>query len=248
MEEHFFKFSLFSHYPELVHGISTRHYGDMRFGNLPNGEVIKNREHFFKDLGITEQAIVTSQVHGTKISIVGTEEVGRGWKSKESAITGSDGLITTENNVYLMILTADCLPIIIYDPVLHMASVIHGGWRGIIAQIVPEALKKFKNLGSDMENLVVGIGPGICQKHFVVKNSVMKHFIDLYPQATFVRNNDGYVDLKKAALADFTKNGVVKENIEVSHICTVCDNGNYGSVRKEGSGAPEFATIVGIRQ
>ena len=90
--------------------------------------------------------------------------------------------------------------------------------------------------------------PKVCVGFVVVKNSVMKHFIDIYPQATFVRNNDGYVDLKKAALNDFIKNGVIKENIEVSHICTVCDNGNYGSVRKEGSGAPEFATVVGIRE
>ena len=247
MEEHFFKFSLFSRYPELVHGISNRHYGDMRFGQLPPQEVIKNREHFFNDLKVKEKPVVTGQVHGTKIVIVGTEEKGRGWDKKGSAITGTDGLITTEKDVYLMILTADCLPVVIYDPILQIAGVIHAGWRGIIDQIIPETLVKFRNLGTDTENLIAGIGPGICQKHFIVKNSVMQHFINIYPKASFVRNNDGYVDLKKAVFSDLTKLGVVKENIDITSICTVCDNGNYSSVRQEGSGAPEMATVVGIK-
>ncbi|MBM2820936.1 MAG: hypothetical protein HW405_696 [Candidatus Berkelbacteria bacterium] len=248
MEERFFKFSLFLKYPELVHGISRRHYGDMRFGKIPDSEVVNNREHFFHDLGVSAQDVVVARlVHKTRIVAVSNQEKGRGVTDILKAIQETDGLMTFQKDIYLMVTVADCIPILIYDPVIGAVSVIHAGWRGIIGQIVKIAIEKFKNNGSEPSNIVAGVGPGICQKHFVVKTDVLDQFLKIYPKVTLVRNHNGYVDLKKAIAHDFKDQGVSSENIEISQDCPVCQNGKYGSVRKEGKGAPASAAIIGIK-
>jgi hypothetical protein len=248
MEERFLKFDLFSKFPEVTHGISFRSFGDMRFGTVPGEEVIKNRLNFFKSLGIkSNQVIVMHQVHGDKITNVGEMDAGKGATDPNSSIPGADGLITAEKNIFLMLKTADCLPVFLYDPTLQIVAAVHAGWRGILNQIILRALDKFVALGTNPEDLIVGVGPGICQKHFIVKGSVLKDFLASYPASTFVRNKDGYVDLKKAVLHDLKKGGVLTRNIEVSKYCTACDNGIFGSFRKEGTGAPEIASIIGIK-
>ena len=248
MEERFFKFSLLSKFP-VIGGISTRHYGDMRFGRLPDEEIIKNRQHFFRSLGIRIDDVVVARLeHGTKIATVGRAERGRGAKDPKTAIQQTDGLLTSQKGIYLMVTVADCLPIMVYDPVMDIVGVFHAGWRGIINQISSEIIEKFKNLGSEPANLVVTIGPGICQKHFVVKDEVLGKFKESYPKATLVRNQHGYVDLKKAVTSDFKKFGISKNNLEVSSDCPSCQNGIYGSFRKEGASVPASAVVIGMRK
>lgn len=248
MEEHFFKFSKLSCFPEIIHGISNRSFGDMRFGKLPDEEVVKNRSHFLKDLGIDiSEVVVPALAHSVNIRTVSVGDKGKGSLNRATAIIGTDGLVTTEKGVYLMMTFADCLPVLIYDPVRKNVGLFHAGWRGIIGQIILHAIEKLRTLGSNPEDLIVGIGPGICQKHFVVKNDVLSLFLASYPAATFVRNNDGYVDLKKAVLSDLKRMGIPANNVEIAGYCTSCDNGIYGSFRKEKDSAPAAAAIIGLR-
>jgi len=246
--EKFFKFSIFSKFDEIIQGVSQRQCGDMRFGTIDDSMVTKNREHFLGDLGIDiHEVVVAGVTHGTKIQEVSRDDKGRGALSKSSAISATDGLLTFQQDVFLMVTVADCLPILIYEPVVKLVGILHAGWRGIISQIIPRAIEKFKTCGAMPEHLVIGIGPGICQKHFVVQNEVLDNFLDNYPTATFVRNNHGYVDLKKAAAKDFKKMGILEENLEIVSICPACDHGNFGSFRKEGEGTPASAGVIGMR-
>ena len=72
-------------------------------------------------------------------------------------------------------------------------------------------------------------------------------FKEYNPKAVFVRNHDGYVDLRKVVLDDLKNTGVLVENIEISSDCPVCQNGLYGSFRKEGQKAPVQAAIIGLK-
>lgn len=248
MEDATFKFSNLSKFNEIIHGISTRNYGDMRSGRIPQENIVRNRKAFFYDLGISLDEVVVARLsHKTKIVMVGKEEKGRGSDDPKTAIPATDGLITSNKDVFIMVTVADCLPILIYDPMAQIVAVLHAGWRGIIDQIIPKAIEKLKNLGSEPENLIIGVGPAICQRHFIVKNDVLEQFRDLYPSVTFVRNNDGYVDLKKAVEIDLKKAGVIKTNLEISTDCPSCRNGLYGSHRKEGDTAPAQAAVIGMR-
>jgi polyphenol oxidase len=249
MEEPFFKFSGLGKFPEIIHGISFRSYGDMRFGSLPDKEVVKNRQQFFLTLGINSDDVVCcDQIHGNNILVVGEGEKGKGVLDKDTSISETDGLITENKDIFLMIKTADCLPIMLYDPIKQVTAILHVGWRGLLGQIILRAIDKLINIGCNPENITAGIGPGICQKHFIVRNNVLKEFLASFPSATMVRNKDGYVDLKKAASIDLKKGEIPESNIEVAKYCTVCDNGLFASFRKEGSGAPEIASVIGIKK
>lgn len=249
MEDHFLRFSIFTKYPNLINGISNRSYQDMCFGRLPDSEIIKNREYFFKDLKIEKRDVIVANLcHGNRIVAVSENEKGSGAEAYETGILDCDGLITREKGVYLMVTAADCLPVMFFDPINEIVAIVHAGWRGVISQIISAATDKFLNFGSDTSSLIVGVGPGICQKHFIVKKDVLEKFHDYYPSATLVRNHDGYVDLKKAVLIDLLNRGINRDNIEISENCTVCQNGIYGSYRKEGKLAPKAAAIIGIKK
>jgi len=249
MEEPFFRFEKFLNFPELIHGMSLRSYGDMKFGNRKDQEVISNRRAFFRDLGVEEShVVIPRQVHGSNIVIIGKNEQGRGVLEESTAIVETDALISREKRIFLMVEVADCLPVFVYDPVLKIVGLIHAGWRGIISGIVSKVVFEFKKMGSDPENLVCGIGPGICQKHFIVKSGVLEKFRDLYPKEILFINKDGYVDLKKIIVRELENQGVPDSNIEVSKYCTACDNGIYSSYRKEGSGVMEMAAVIGVKE
>ena len=147
-----------------------------------------------------------------------------------------------------MVTIADCLPIVVYDPILRIVGIAHAGWRGILAGVGESLVREFQKLGTNAENLIVGIGPGICQKHFVVKKTTLDHFKDEYPKSCLVRNHDGYVDLKRCLSEQLLKAGVAKSNLEVATECTVCNNYYFGSFRQEGDKAIYQAVIIGIRE
>jgi YfiH family protein len=247
MEGDYIKFSNLNGFPEIIQGVSTRSFGTMKM-LVADPKVIKNRENFTKVLGIDlGSVVVTENVHASKIAIAGKSESGRGAFNNLESIQGVDGLITRDPNVNLMVTVADCLPIVCYDPILRIVGIAHAGWRGILAGVGSSLINEFKALGSKPENLVVGIGPGICQRHFIVKNDILSKFKDVYPKATFIRNHDGYVDLKICMTEQLLKTGVTKYNLEVASECTVCNNYYFGSFRREGDKAIYQAVIIGLK-
>lgn len=247
MEGDFFKFSNLNQFPELVQGISTKSFGSMKM-LVSDPQIIKNRENFARTLGINPGSlVVTENVHGNSVAVVGKTDAGHGSVNHLDSIRGVDALITRDSGVNLMITVADCLPIVAYDPIESIIGIAHAGWRGILAGIGTSFINEFKRLGSNPENIVIGIGPGICQKHFIVKNETLKKFKDAYSRATFIRNHDGYVDLKICMTEQLLKAGIAKYNLEVAPECTVCNNYYFGSFRSDGDKAVYQAVIIGKR-
>lgn len=247
VDNDYIKFSNLNEFPEVVQGVSTRSFGSMKM-LVSDQKVIKNRENFARALGIDLRSVVAAEnVHGAKIAVVTKEDVGRGALNYQESIQGVDGLVTKDPGVNLMITVADCLPVVCYDPILKIVGIAHAGWRGILAGVGSSLINEFKNMGSKPENLVVGIGPGICQRHFIVKNDILEKFKNIYPKATFVRNRDGYVDLKVSLTEQLLKNGISKYNLEVASECTVCENYYFGSFRREGDKAIYQAVIIGLK-
>jgi len=248
MGDDFFKFSNLKEFPELIQGISTRNFGNMKM-LAKDEKIIRNRERFAQVLGIDLYSVIKAEgVHGNKIAPVTKAQNGLGAFNQQDAVKGADGLITSDHGVFLMITIADCLPLVIYDPIVKAVGIAHAGWRGILAGVGEALVGEFKKLGSNPENLVASIGPGICQKHFVVKKDTLEHFKNEYPKACLVRNHDGYVDLKKCLTEQLFKTGITKSNLEIAHECTVCNNYYFGSYRSEGERAIYQAVIVGMRE
>ena len=140
-------------FPEdrLVHGFSARQGGvspapfdslnmALHVGDDP-ARVWENRTRYFAAIGLDAERICTiRQVHGTEIVRALRRDAGRGARDYADALADADALITNDSGVPLMLCFADCVPVLLYDPVHHAAGVVHAGWKGTVARIAAQTI------------------------------------------------------------------------------------------------------------
>lgn len=185
-----------------------------------------NRRKFFDKIGITERQVVNLHLaHSNKVADVFSEDGGKLFER-------TDGLITNSRNIYLALLVGDCLPVAIADPVNNSIGLIHAGWRGLENGVIKNAVKLLeKKLKAKSKNLIVYIGSHICQKHYEVKNDLVKKFKD-YPESVRKIGNKYYLDLGKIAKKQLIDLGVGGKNIRIEETCTF-ENRNLFSYRRD---------------
>ncbi len=223
-------FKIFKDYPNLTYTVSEKKDGTMKLsGNFKNNrKVVKNRERFLRKFGIEDRLTIKADlVHGSNVEFVSIKESGK-------IIDKTDGLITADKNLFLTITVADCLPIFLYDPEKEIIGLIHGGWRNLAKNILAVAVGKMvKNFGSLPEDILIGIGPGISQCHFEVKNDVLAEFKPYLKEVLLKKEGKSFLDLKKIARIQLINPGIKEENIEISPECTFCLPEKYFSFRRE---------------
>ncbi len=112
--------------------------------------------------------VFARQVHGDRVAVVGAADRGSGAYSLNDAIDGADALVTTTPGVMLAILTADCLPVVLHDPVAGVLACVHAGWRGTAAGLTTAAVAVLRELGSQPSDVVAGLGPAIAGDRYQV--------------------------------------------------------------------------------
>lgn len=188
-----------------------------------------NRKKLAQTIGFDINRLVTGeQTHSLNIAVVTDAETGRGSVDIDSRIHCTDALITNRRGVCLMVLTADCVPVLLYDPATHSAAAIHAGWRGTANGIVGLTVNKMADeFGTKPENLMAAIGPCIGTCCFEVGDDVAAHF-NRWPN-TILRRSEWprpHIDLVLANHLQFEQAGIPAANIESSDECTKC--GPYG--------------------
>ncbi|MBR7042337.1 MAG: peptidoglycan editing factor PgeF [Bacilli bacterium] len=147
--------------------------------------------------------------------------------------TDGDSLITNVPNKALIIRTADCIPIVLYDKKNKVLAAVHSGWKGTLNNIVINALNmmvdKYK---SNIEDISAYLYPSIRQCHFEVEDDVYNLFKDKITNINDYTTNKGikyYIDLEKIITDNLTNAGI--KNIHDSNICTYCNHDEYYSYR-----------------
>jgi YfiH family protein len=200
---------------------STKKDGSMK---IKDKEEERNREKFLKKVGVDKNNVVFIKgCHGKRIKKVSKKDKGK-------IVEGFDGLITKEKGIFLGMTFGDCLPVFLWDKEKRVISLLHCGWRGIAKGIVEEGVKKIKEFGIKPKEIFAFLGPGICKKHYEIKEDVLKKFKN-YKRAIIFKKGKIFLDLKK----------VVKEKLEnlgVKHIfqskeCTFCQKQKYFSLRRD---------------
>jgi len=131
--------------------------------------VLENRRRLAAALGARpDDFVFARQVHGAGVRIVGEADAGRGAFSLDDAIPDTDALVTRTPGVLLAILTADCVPIVLHDPVAGVLACVHAGWRGTVARVSAAALAAMKSLGSRPSRVVAGVGPAVAPARYQV--------------------------------------------------------------------------------
>jgi len=215
-------FTLFPN--NIIVGFSEKKDGPMKLS-------VKNRENFLNKLGINKELTARAGlVHKNQVVIISKKEAGK-------LIEKTDGLITKEKNIFLTITMADCLPIFIYDPKKEIIGLVHGGWRSLARNILKEAINKItNNFKSNPAHILIGIGPGISQCHFEIKNDLVRKWCDrtiFAPGVILKKNDKKYLDLKELAKLQLIKSGIKEKNIEISPECTFCLKTKYFSYRRD---------------
>lgn len=101
-----------------------------------------------------DDIVFAEQVHGVKVTRVGTADAG-------TTVSETDALVTTDAGVGLATLVADCVPIVLFDPVARVLATVHAGWRGTVARITEAALRTMIECGADPARVLAGLGPAL---------------------------------------------------------------------------------------
>ena len=144
-------------------GVSTGAYGTLNLSLMVGDDparVLENRRRAATALDAGPADLVfAAQVHGNLAQVVGTADRGRGTVHAADAIPGADVLVTAEPGPILAVLAADCVPIVLYDPVAHVLACAHAGWRGTVARAAASAVAAMESLGAHPGDIVAGVGP-----------------------------------------------------------------------------------------
>ncbi|MEY3002805.1 MAG: hypothetical protein RLZZ428_1180 [Pseudomonadota bacterium] len=241
-------------FPSLVHGITTKSKNApyqfslaLHTGEEPQS-ILQNREHLsglFSDEDRFDY-VVAEQTHSDHIEII-TQHATKGWKELANSIKDCDALITDLKGVMLTILTADCVPILLFDPHQNVIAAIHAGWKGTRSHITAKTIAKMREkFGSNPSDIVAGIAPSIGVCCYEVGEEVASHFLDT-PSALMQKGEKYMLDLPLINQTQLLQSGVKKENIQMSHRCTACEVDHFFSYRKEVGCTGRFMSMIGMK-
>jgi YfiH family protein len=178
------------------------------------------------------------QVHGVDIRAVHSAADA----NQKPGVPGDDqycdALVSKTPNVLLAVKTADCVPVLIGDPVTRSFAAVHAGWRGTSASILPHAINKLMSeYGAEAANLRVAIGPAANSCCYEVGSDVMGVFKERFSgaESLFAATRDGHarIDLHRANREQLINAGVSANRIHVAPFCTMDRNDLFFSYRQE---------------
>jgi len=249
----FYRFKCFEKHDDLLHAVSKKspdlpydfslalHTGEHKEEIIHNRNTIARMLKNGKDLYF----IVANQTHSDNIKIITKKET-KGWKNLEDAIADCDALITNEKDIILTILTADCVPILLYDSEKKVVAAVHAGWKGTKAKIVAKTVLKMNEIyACKFENIIAALAPSIGACCYEVGEDVAKHFFDT-PKAYMQREDKYMLDLPYINKYQLLEVGLSEDKIEMSDVCTFCEVDKYFSYRKEQGCSGRFMSMIGM--
>jgi polyphenol oxidase len=188
-------------------GVSSGPYATLNLslsvGDDPE-RVLENRRRLAAAFGAGPGDFVFArQVHGANVRVVGEAERGSGAFALDDAIGDADALVTTTPGLVLAILTADCVPIVLHDPVAGVLACVHAGWRGTVARVAAAAVAAMQTLGSRPADVIAGIGPAMAPDRYQVGPDVHHAITQSFgpPAAAFIRPDPATADPADPAAA-----------------------------------------------
>ena len=236
---------------EVAHGFSTRLGGvstgalaslNLRGANVSGDaaeHVAENYRRFCAAIGADHRRVVLShQVHRDTVRVVTEADAGKGlYRERDYE---ADALITNVPDLPLFVFSADCMVILLCDPVAGCVGAVHAGWRGTAQEIVRKTVERMaETFGARSERLQAAIGAGIDRCCFETDRDVPEAMERAMGReaAPFLhrRGEKWLVDLKGLNRRQLELAGVPSEQIAVSELCTACHPELYWSHRRMGN-------------
>lgn len=164
------------------------------------------------------------QVHGSEIVILtdGSQQV-----------VDADAVITRLEGQWIGVRTADCVPVLVFDPVQKVVAAVHAGWRGMVAHIILKTVTMMQDVcGCHPSNILACVCPSISPEAFEVGEEVAQQFDTEFPGTVLRSYSKPHVDLWQSAVMDLMVAGLDLEHIDCTPVCTY-SNPELFSARRE---------------
>ncbi len=214
----------------LVHGFEQR--------SSPAGHESREatRSRVSSALAAHGPLLFLRQVHGATV----VEAPWRGTPEADAGVATAAGLL-------LGIETADCLPVLLVDPVRGAVAAVHAGWRGTAAGVAAHAVEALCARGSRPHDLLAALGPAIGPCCYEVGDELRAAFGDDAAQVFLAgANGRPHLDLRAANVLQLGRAGVPASSIGQVEECTRCHPERYHSYRRDGRGAGRMISYVGF--
>ena len=195
----------------------------------------KNKKSFIKNLKLNNSNIaVPVQTHSNNVRVV----------NANSTYSNTDGLVNHGSNKILTLLTADCIPIFIYDKINKNISLIHSGWRGLSAGIFFNAMDILFKANNNIKDFKFVIGPSIKKCCYEVDIKVYSKFDEKF----YELKNDGkaMLDLQSVLLNQILSYGFFTRNVLIDSECTKCTYKKFFSYRREKEKSGRMLSIFNL--
>jgi YfiH family protein len=227
---------------ERTGGASAKPYASLNLG-LRSGDdvavVTENRRRVIGAVG-TEPFACVRQQHSARVVRAGPSRAGAGFLNPDQALGDADGMVTTSKGVAMAVLAADCVPVALADPTSGRLAVVHAGWRGVAAGILPAALRHFPDPGE-----VRGvIGPAIGPDHYEVGEDVALA-VSAATERGAITKREGTslrLDLPGTVARILRESGVT--SVDRAEECTACLPRRFFSHRREGPGTGRQSMVA----
>jgi hypothetical protein len=232
------EFPKLASFPGIIHfsttrlgGVSNHPQSSLNMGFVRtdfSNSVTENRKRLAQALRIPfEHMFFSRQTHSDHVHIVTRDDAGKGLWQKPTAIQDNDAYIVTESGLMPVVLTADCVPILLYDAKNKIAAAIHSGWRGTVQQITAKVIQRMVEMGSHPKHLYAAIGPSAGPCCYWVGEEVYSEFLNSFgtvAKSFFSTSTPPYtLDLWKANEYLLKESGIPSNHTEIAGLCTICN-------------------------
>lgn len=206
--------------------------------------VAANRKLLCAELGIDNAHLVLPrQTHSVVVEVVTPDNL-------SAPLEGVDAVITNVEGVCIGVSTADCIPLLYFDPIQSVIAAVHAGWRGTVKGIAKKALQAMmEQFDTHPENVQVVVGPGISKTSFEVGEEVVEAFRNAGFAMESIHSMNAitgksHLDLCEANVALLEAAGVKRENVQQSGICTYQSHETFFSARRLGINSGRIFTGI----
>ncbi|MET7380093.1 peptidoglycan editing factor PgeF [Streptomyces sp. NPDC005526] len=209
-------------------GVSAVPYEELNLGGAVGDDpaaVRANRERAAGALGLDPARVVwMNQVHGADVAVVDAP-----WGDRPAPEV--DAIVTARRGLALAVLTADCTPVLLADPVAGVAGAAHAGRPGMVAGVVPAAVRAMVELGADPARIVARTGPAVCGRCYEVPEAMRAEVAAVEPAAHSETSwGTPAVDVSAGAHAQLERLGV--RDRQQSPVCTL-ESRDHFSYRRD---------------
>ncbi len=240
----FYQSKLLNKLPTLVHCYTTKQSKNLAFhvGGIQD-DVVQNHQRLAQELGYDYTKLVhMQQIHSNDVKVVSHHD---NFENPPKC----DAIVTNKRGIPLMVMVADCAPLLFYDTEKKTIGVAHAGRAGAFSNIVKNVIKVFQDdFDANPSDIIVSVGPSIGVCCYEVGEEIYKEAKELkFDFAINKKKNRYYLDIRQILQTQLLQEGVKKDNIEISSLCNACNTRDFYSYRVEKK-TGRFAGVILLQE